>query len=62
MRPWGSPHGALDPDPMRIEDPDLTTTLLPHGLNPDPSRIREVQCSTAMRVVRVTCGAHATTR
>ena len=35
--PWGSPHGTLDPNPMRIGDLDSKTTLLPHGLNLDPS-------------------------
>ena len=34
---WGSPHGTLDPDPMRIGDPHPKTTLPPHGLDPDPS-------------------------
>ena len=55
----GSPHRPLDPDPMRIEVPDPTTTLLPRGLNADPSCVREIQSSSAMRVVRVPCAAHA---
>ena len=60
----GSPHGTLDPHPMRIGDPDSKTTLPPHGLDPDLScvlccvTVREIQSSSAMRVVCVPCGAH----
>ena len=57
---WGSPHRTLDPDLMRIKDPDPTTILLPHRLNPDPSCACETQSSSAMRVVCMPCGAHAT--
>ena len=47
---WGSPHGTLDPDPMRIGDSDPKTALPPHNLDPDPScvlccvgSVREIQ-------------------
>ena len=45
---WGSPHGALDPDPMWIEDPDQKTTLPPHGLDLDPS---SVLCCVTVREI-----------
>ena len=42
---WGSPHGTLDPNPMRIGDLGSTTTLSPHGLDLDPSCV--LCCVTA---------------
>ena len=46
MKPWSSPHGTLDPHPMRIGDPDSKTTLPPHSLDPDP---RCVLCYVTVR-------------
>ena len=67
---WVSPHGTLDPNPMRIGDPDSKTTLPPHGLDPDqscvlccvtaPVRVCEFQSSSAMHVVCMQYAAHAT--
>ena len=58
----GSPHGTLDPDLMRNEDPDPKTILPPHGLYPDPSCVLCCDCVTVhrsvMRVVYVPCVAH----
>ena len=61
---------CLDPNPMLIGDPDSKTTLPPHGLDSDLScvlccvtacaTVREFQSSSAMRVVYMPCGAHAT--
>ena len=33
----GSPHGTLDPDRMRIGDPDPNTIVLPYVFDPDPT-------------------------
>ena len=50
----------------RMWDPDPKTTLSPHGLDPDLScvlqlyaKVREIQFSSAMRVVCVPCGVEA---
>ena len=61
----GSPHGTLNPHPMRIGDLDSKTTLTPHGFDLVLScvlccvTVREIQSCSSMRVVCVLCGAHA---
>ena len=44
---WGSPHGTLDPNLMRIRDLDSKTTLPSYGLDLDPSC---VLCCVTVRV------------
>ena len=70
LRLMGLSTRDLDPNLMRIGDLDSKTTFPPHGLDPDPScmlccvtacvTVRDLQSSSAMRVVCMPCEAHTT--
>ena len=59
---WGSPHENVDPDLMRIRDPDPKTTLSPNGLRYGTELyavLRDSASSSAICAVCVPCRAHA---